>query len=67
METILKTPEQAILEHLKENGQSISWLAKKIDLSTGHLYMVLKGNSKIKRDLSDENRLKINQVLKSNY
>lgn len=67
METLFKTPEQAILEHLKENGQSISWLAKKLDLSTGHLYMVLKGNSKIKRELSEVNRLKINQVLKTNY
>ena len=67
MEAIELTPEQSILSHLKENERSISWLAKKLDLSTGHLYMVLKGNNKIKRDLSEDNRKRINEVLNTNF
>ncbi len=61
------TAEQLIVKHLDENGQKMNWLAKKIDVTVGHLYCVLKGKDNVKRELTDANRNKINEVLGTNY
>lgn len=59
--------EKLILEHLEEHGQKMSWLADKIGVTPGHLYHVLKGHKGIKRTLSEKNRKKINEILKTDY
>jgi Mor family transcriptional regulator len=59
--------EKQITEHLKLNGQKMSWLAKKINLSPGHLHSVLKGKAGVKRDLTEENLKKINEVLETEF
>lgn len=64
---IEKTPEELIVKHLEENGQKLSWLADKIGLTVGHLYSVLKGDEKTKRVLTDENKAKINEALKTTF
>ena len=61
------TVEEKILQHLKENGQMLSWLAKKIKVSTGHLHSVLKGKDDVKRTLTDKKKQAINSVLKTNF
>jgi hypothetical protein len=68
-DTTTKTPEELILKHLEDNGQKMSWLAKKIGLTVGHLHSVLKGDGDkgSKRVLTIENRKKINAALNSNY
>jgi len=63
----LLSAEQLIVKHLDENGQKLSWLAKKIQVTPGHLHSVLKGEGYTKRELTDENRAKINAVLGTNY
>ena len=62
-----KTTELLIVEHLKKNGQKMSWLAKQIGVSQGHLHSVLKGDMYKKRELTPENREKINTVLNTNF
>lgn len=59
--------EERIVSHLKDNGQKMSWLADKIGVSPGHLHSVLKGEDFVKRELTDENRIKINEVLGTNF
>lgn len=61
------TVEQQIVKHLNENGQKLSWLANKIEVTSGHLHSVLKGIGNTKRELTEENRQKINSVLGTNY
>ena len=61
--TIEKTTEQLIVDHLRDNGQKLSWLAEKIELSLGHLHSVLKGEGNVKRELTEENLTKINSAL----
>lgn len=61
------TPEQLIVDHLDKNGQKLNWLAEKIGLTTGHLHSVLKGEGSVKRELTEDNRKKINQTLGTNY
>lgn len=61
------TPEELIVKHLEDNGQKMSWLAKKIGLTQGHLHSVLKGVGYTKRELTEENKKKINEVLRTNY
>lgn len=65
--TMTKTPEELIIEHLQENGQKLSWLAKKIECSIGHLHSVLKGDEFRKRELTEDNRKKINEALGTDY
>lgn len=62
-----KSTEKLIVEHLKENGQKMSWLAEKLELSSGHLHSVLKGSGNIKRELTKENLTKINNYLGTNF
>lgn len=61
------TVEQRIVRHLNENGQKMNWLADKIGVTAGHLHSVLKGENNVKRDLTEENRNKINEVLGTNF
>lgn len=69
MTTVINnTPEKMIVEHLKSNGQKMSWLAEKIGVTAGHLHSVLKGKKKnVKRDLTDENLQQINEVLGTEF
>jgi len=62
-----KTAEQLIVEHLDRNGQKLNWLAEKIGLTPGHLHSVLKGEGNVKRELTEENKKKINEALGTNY
>lgn len=62
-----KSPEQLIVDRLKDNGQMLTWLADKIGVTGGHLHSVLKGVGKVKRDLTDENLKKINAALGTNF
>lgn len=62
-----KSPEKQIVEHLENNGQKLSWLADRIGITPGHLHSVLKGVEFTKRELTEENRQKINQALGTNY
>lgn len=59
--------EEKIIEHLENNGQKMSWLAEKIGVTPGHLHSVLKGEGFTKRELTDENREKINTALNTNF
>ena len=61
------TPEERIVKHLEDNGQKLSWLAKKIGVTVGHLHSVLKGVDFTKRELTEENRRKINEALNTDY
>ena len=61
------TPEELIVSHLDDNGIKMSWLAGKLELTPSHLYQVLKGQGSQKRVLSEDNRKKINEILKTNY
>lgn len=62
-----QTTEEKIVAHLEENGQMLSWLANKLDISVGHLHSVLKGKDGVKRVLTEENRIKINEALNTNF
>lgn len=62
-----KIPEKLIVKHLKENGQKFSWLAKKLGITSGHLHSVLKGVGVKKRELTEDNLLKINEALGTNF
>lgn len=66
-ETLEKSPEQLIVEHLKENGQSISWLARKMNLTHGYVFLMLKGKEYTKKKLTETNRELINSILKTNF
>lgn len=59
--------EQLIVNHLKENGQKMNWLADKLGLSAGHLHSVLKGKGKVKRELTEENLAQINEALGTQF
>lgn len=65
--TIALSVEEKIVLHLKENGQKMSWLATKLNITPGHLHSVLKGEGINKRDLSEDNRIKINELLGTNF
>lgn len=67
LQTELQTPEELIVKHLEDNGQKMSWLADKINVTVGHLHSVLKGDEKVKRTLTEENRKKINELLGTSY
>lgn len=60
-------PERAISDHLRDNGQSITWLAKKVGLSRSYLHNMLKSPPPYKQPLPEAVRQKINEVLKTNY
>lgn len=62
-----KSPEELIVEHMENNGQKLSWLADKIGLTPGHLHSVLKGVEFTKRELTEENRKKINSALGTDF
>ena len=66
-ETPIKTVEEQIVQHLKDNGQMLKWLAGKIGISPSHLFCVLKGEDRQKRDLTPSNLEKINEVLRTNF
>lgn len=55
--------QKLIAKHLKDNGWSISWLARKVDLDVRHLSGILRGV----QYLTEKNRQKINTFLKTNY
>lgn len=61
------TVEQRIVRHLNENGQKMNWLAEKIGVTAGHLHSVLKGENNVKRDLTEDNRNKINEILGTKF
>ena len=61
------TTEEKIVNHLSDNGQKNSWLAKKLGCTPVHLHFVLKGNAKTKRELTPKNLEIINQILKTNF
>jgi len=61
------TVEESIVKHLWENGQKTNWLAMKLGVSVSHLRFVLKGKGNQKRDLTDDNRQKINNILGTNF
>lgn len=61
------TIEQQIVKHLTDNGQMMSWLADKIEVTPGHLHSVLKGKDFAKRELTSENLQKINQALGTDF
>lgn len=63
----IQSPEELIVQHLEDNGQKLSWLADKIGLTAGHLHSVLKGVDFTKRELTEDNRKKINEALGTNY
>lgn len=65
--TLTKLPEELIVDHLKDNGQKLSWLADRIGCSVGHLHSVLKGEGFTKRELTEENRFKINEALGTDF
>ncbi len=64
---IEKSPEELIVEHLERNGQKMSWLAVKLEVTPGHLHSVLKGEGNTKRDLTDDNLKKINEALGTKF
>jgi hypothetical protein len=66
-ENTLLTPEQKIVQHLKDNGQKIQWLADKVGFSRQYIGLILTGKGPDKKRLTDEIREKINLVLKSDY
>ena len=59
--------EEKILAHMEDNGQKLKWLADKIEISVGHLHSVLKGKNGVKRNLTDDNRRKINEALNTSF
>jgi lambda repressor-like predicted transcriptional regulator len=61
------SPEDLISRHLKENGQSIAWLSRKVNRSRPYLHNVLRSPDPWKKRLTPELRAKINTVLKTNY
>jgi hypothetical protein len=61
------SPEQKIYRHLKDNGQSIQWLADKLPISRSHLSRIINGEGNNKRTLAPEVRHQINQILKTDY
>lgn len=61
------TTEEKIVAHLEENGQMLSWLAEKVGVTVGHLHSILKGKDGVKRTLTEENLIKINEALKTNF
>lgn len=61
------TPEEQIVNHLEENGQKFIWLAQKLELSVGHLSLVLKAQGADKRDLTPDNLSKINEILGTDF
>lgn len=61
------TTEEKILAHLKDNGQMLTWLADKIGVTVGHLHSVLKGKGGVKRTLTEENIIKINEALNTTF
>jgi uncharacterized protein YehS (DUF1456 family) len=61
------TPEEQIVNHLKENGQKIQWLADRVGFSRQYIGLILTGKGKDKKRLTPEIREKINTILKTNY
>lgn len=61
------SPEEQIVKHLEDNGQKFNWLADKLGLSVGHLSLVLKAQGADKRDLTQENLNKINEILGTDF
>ena len=53
----------AIAEHLKQYGIMQDWLSKKTEISNTHLHFILK----CERDLTEENRKKINDALGTGF
>lgn len=61
------TVEQKIIKHMEDNGQMLSWLASKVEVTPGHLHSVLKGEGNVKRELTAENLEKINKALGTDF
>lgn len=61
------TVEKQILQHLKAKGIMLAWLARNINCSPGHLNFVLKGKGSKKRNLTQDNLVKINQALETSF
>jgi plasmid maintenance system antidote protein VapI len=53
-----------IMEHLKQDDRTVAYLEKKTGLSYAHLYYVFV---KKERDLTDDNLIKINEVLGTDF
>ncbi len=66
-QTVTKTPEELIVGHLEANGQKYTWLADKLELSVGHLHLVLKGKGDDKKVLTEKNLNKINEALGTKF
>ena len=48
---------------LKDQGKRMDWFLKSVGMSRTHFYFIKKGE----RKLTDENKGKINEVLKTNF
>ena len=62
-DVIEKTPPEKWKEVLQERGVKQSWLAEKTDISPEHISNILAGRVL----LTDENKLKINEALGTNF
>jgi hypothetical protein len=67
MATKTTSVEEKIVQHLENNGQKLSWLADKIEVTAGHLHSVLKGDKDTKRTLTEDNLKKINEALGTDF
>lgn len=53
-----------IMNHLKSDGRRLPWLAEQTKLSYAHLYFILVRKE---RDLTEDNKDKINIILNTNF
>lgn len=59
----VKDPRTEIADYLKDKGIKQTWLADKINMSDTHLHFLLK----CERDLTEDNRAKINLILGTQF
>ncbi len=67
MEEQKKTVEQEIVDYVKMNGLKLNWVSKNIGISNSHFFMILKGEGFTKRELTQANLDKINELLKTDF
>ncbi|HUM52290.1 MAG TPA: hypothetical protein PK431_10760 [Chitinophagales bacterium] len=66
MAKVLEVTEDArdlFSKHIADNGIKQTWVADKLGLSYGHFSLILKKE----RDLSENNRTKLNALFSTNY
>lgn len=56
-------PRDLFRDHIADNGLKQTWVADKLELSYGHFSLILKKE----RDLSENNRSKLNELFSTNY